>query len=733
MIKGNLKELLIMKKRLTICSIITLALILSGCNFTINIFGSSKNDYSYSEYESIINSSSEIITPSSSGDISSFLSSESLISSSNNQSSNYSSSEAFSSGDISSSKEIISSSNPIESSSMPISSSSEPISSSNPISSSSTPISSTPVEGKKVTLDIFAVNDTHGNVKDTPDKGLGLAKSTTLLKELAKDKNSIFISQGDMWQGSVESNFTRGKLVTEWMNSLNFVSMTVGNHEFDWGQEIIKQNQQIANFPSLGINVFKNNTTTRVDYLSPSTTFYRGEAKIGVIGAIGNCLSSISSSKVQDIYFAKDNVLTNLVKQESLRLRNEENCDFIIYSVHGSATRDEDDTYDISLSNDHYVDLVLEGHTHTNYAELDEGGVYHVQCNGNNENIYQITVDLDLTNDTIKVNTPVSYDLSYQYSPYKYYEEDQETNDIINKYYDDYSFAYSTVGTVSEFKDPNTLRNKLADLYLEKGLEKWGSNYDIILGGGYMSCRGSGLGPGLVTYSDLNNLFPFDNDVVLCSIKGSDLRETQYITGSPYYFVNWTSYGETVKNNIDDTATYYLVTDTYGSDYKYNHLTVVDTLVIGGVYARDLLAEYISNDNWYIPPTPVTEHEGTVSDPKSISEALQLAEQYPGSNVATAGAVGYFFIGQVSNQAAKISDSTGDMNNLYVKDPETNEQILIYYISRNQYRDPNWSSVDDLKVGDTIIFYGKPFYYNSYLKEIGSGAYVYSINDVPTY
>ena len=139
-----------------------------------------------------------------------------------------------------------------------------------------------------------------------------------------------------MWQGSVESNYTKGYLVTEWMNSMDFVSMTVGNHEFDWGQQRIKDNVELAEFPFLGINVLYRSNNQRVDYLQPSTTFTRGDAKIGVIGAIGDCLSSISSGNVQDIYFAWGQLLSDMVKAEATRLRNEEHCDFIIYSVHGA-------------------------------------------------------------------------------------------------------------------------------------------------------------------------------------------------------------------------------------------------------------------------------------------------------------------------------------------------------------------------------------------------------------
>ena len=45
--------------------------------------------------------------------------------------------------------------------------------------------------------------------------------------------------------------------------------------------------------------------------------------------------------------------------------------------------------------------------------------------------------------------------------------------------------------------------------------------------------------------------------------------------------------------NIDPNGTYYIVVDTYTAFYAPNRLTVVAEYETG-IYARDLLAEYIS-------------------------------------------------------------------------------------------------------------------------------------------
>ena len=132
----------------------------------------------------------------------------------------------------------------------------------------------------------------------------------------------------------------------------------------------------------------------------------------------------------------------------------------------------------------------------------------------------------------------------------------------------------------------------MEDLDGETGLACGGEAYDIILGGGIISVRSPyTLQAGEVTYGQLQNIFPFDNDLVLCSIKGSDLLNKFINTSNSNYYIS----GDQVQmNSIDPNATYYVVVDTYTSSYVPNRLTVVEEYE-KGIYARDLLAVFIDN------------------------------------------------------------------------------------------------------------------------------------------
>ena len=450
-----------------------------------------------------------------------------------------------------------------------------------------------------VSFDFYAINDLHGKFEDSSTQ-IGVDEMTAYLRNAYRsDENAILLSSGDMWQGSYESNSTRGMIITDWMNELDFVSMTLGNHEYDWGEEYIEKNAEAAEFPFLAINVYEKSTGERVDYCASSVLIERGGMKIGIIGAIGDCYSSISGEMVEDVYFKTGRELTALVKAESEKLRSE-GADIVVYSIHdgygksidaeGIMVKDEQISsyYDISLS-DGYVDLVFEGHTHANYVLEDSKGVYHLQNGGDNRGISHAEITLNFANGNM-VTTEAEFIKSSVYSDYA---DDIIVDELMEKYADTVGSGNEVLGKSGKYQSAQTLCQLVAELYYEVALERWGEEYDIALGGGFISIRSpKSISQGEVTYSQLAMLFPFDNRLVLCSVKGSDLQRKFFETSNSNYYIAYGEYGEELRKNIDPNATYYILTDTYCSSYAYNNLTVVD-YYDEGVVARDLVADYI--------------------------------------------------------------------------------------------------------------------------------------------
>ncbi len=471
-------------------------------------------------------------------------------------------------------------------------------------------------ESVVVTFDVFAINDLHGKFFATGAQP-GVDKMSTYIKNArAQNPNTILLSSGDMWQGSPESNLTKGNVITEWMNEMEFASMTLGNHEYDWGEAAIAANAELANFPFLGVNVFDRETNELAAYCKPSVMVEKNGVKVGIIGAEGNVHSSISADKGEGVTFEVGNRLTQLVMQESERLRSL-GADCIIYSLHDGTTEDYDH-YDEVLSKDGYVDIVFEAHTHARYVTQDEYGVYHVQGGGDNSSgIAHAEIAVNYVNATASVPTAPK---QIYHTDYASLTGDPIVNTLNAKYEKEIAPMHEVLGVNAARKEKAELCNVSAQNYYEAGAKKW-ADKPIVLGGGFMNIRAPGyLKAGVVIYGDLINLMPFDNELVLATVKGSKLLE-KFINNKSYYLY-YSDYGKTLKEDsslIQFNEDYYVIVDRYTSTYASNGMTEIewyDTTT----FQRDLYAEYLKKT---LPQAETKPKTVSIAEAYSIANGLE--------------------------------------------------------------------------------------------------------------
>ncbi|MBR2321821.1 MAG: bifunctional metallophosphatase/5'-nucleotidase [Clostridia bacterium] len=559
-----------------------------------------------------------------------------------------------------------------------------------------------------VTFDFFNVNDLHGKFTDS-DTQPGVDELTTYLKNAkAKNEYTMFLSSGDMWQGGSESNLTKGLIVTDWMNQLGFTSMTPGNHEYDWGAEAVKSNADLANFPFLAINIYDKATNQRVDYCDASTLVTVGEAKIGVIGAIGDCYSSISSDKVTDIYFKTGSELTTLVKNEANSLRSQ-GADFIVYTIHDGHGRSSSGNitdamlsgyYDIALSD--YVNLVFEGHTHQTYSLKDSKGVYHLQDGGDNDGISHAQVKINIANETATTQKAEFVSTSV----YSGLADDPLVGELLEKYKNQISNAEKLLGFNEKTRNSTEILNKTAELYYQTGMERWGDDYDIVLGGGFMQARSPyNIYAGEVRYGDLMSVMPFDNQLVLCSISGSNLQSRFFDLPDSYY-IYYGDYGASVKNNIVSSKTYYVVADTYSLQYTPNGLTEVDRYD-ETTFARDLLAKFIENGGW---GSKLPEGEITLT---SIPDALAIGKALA---VGAETAEVYYVKGTIQS----IASTT--YGNMTIAD-ENGNTLYIYGTWDKAGANRYGQMTNPPQVGNTVVLVGAIKNYNGTIEMINGRFY----------
>lgn len=110
------------------------------------------------------------------------------------------------------------------------------------------------------TFRIYYINDFHGFANPTQPPGEkgqqgGIAWLASRLKQLRIEQPGLFLVAGDMIQGDTWTNFSQGYAAFALLNQLHLDAMVTGNHEYDFGQDVLKKRISEATFPVLAANV----------------------------------------------------------------------------------------------------------------------------------------------------------------------------------------------------------------------------------------------------------------------------------------------------------------------------------------------------------------------------------------------------------------------------------------------------------------------------------------------
>ena len=155
-------------------------------------------------------------------------------------------------------------------------------------------------------LTLMATTEVHAHLlawdyyNDEPDETIGLSKTYTLIKEARETyDNTMLFDTGDILQGAFIGDYVAVidpldeddvHPAIAAMNLMDYDSLTLGNHEFDFGLDFLHQVLDDANFPATSANVFNVDEDGEIDdhlyepYLVIDTEVDGIPLSVGVIG-----------------------------------------------------------------------------------------------------------------------------------------------------------------------------------------------------------------------------------------------------------------------------------------------------------------------------------------------------------------------------------------------------------------------------------------------------------------
>ena len=172
----------------------------------------------------------------------------------------------------------------------------------------------------------------------------------------------VILDAGDEFQGTLISNEFRGRSVTDVYNAIGVTASAVGNHEFDFGIPVLKDRIAQAKYPILAANIFLKGTRNRPDWARPSVIVDQGGIRIGIIGlATRETALTTNPVNVEGLDFLEGGPIA---AQEADALRAQ-GATVVLITAHAGPYPPDSEIQKVAEAVKGKVDAIVSGHHHT--------------------------------------------------------------------------------------------------------------------------------------------------------------------------------------------------------------------------------------------------------------------------------------------------------------------------------------------------------------------------------
>jgi len=214
-----------------------------------------------------------------------------------------------------------------------------------------------------VELSILYTNDEHGWMEASGSSG-GAAGLMGLWRDqegYGEDNHYLILSGGDMWTGPAISTWTKGEAMADIMNRMGYSAAALGNHEFDFGLDVLRQRAEGSGFPFISANIRNKETGAIPDFIAPFVILEVDGVNVGIIGLT----TTVTPAITFESYTGWLNFLDyESVLQEYVPIVRRHGADIILVVGHVCSFEYE---RILGLSEELGIDLLTGGHCHAEY------------------------------------------------------------------------------------------------------------------------------------------------------------------------------------------------------------------------------------------------------------------------------------------------------------------------------------------------------------------------------
>lgn len=372
------------------------------------------------------------------------------------------------------------------------------------------------------TVVILHTNDFHGNLLPVIDANknsvAGAAREATIINGVRStfgQDHVLLVDAGDAIQGATIANLFQGKSVTDAYNAMGYNVATLGNHEWDYGQQVLKDRIADAKFDYVNANVtgvnlgWKANIIKNVDGIN-----------IGLFGVVTTDLpiivapSSLTGVGVADPVTSAKSQIVDLKSQGAQYIVALSHCGY----ENGGAPLDP-----AIAAGAPGINLIIGGHSHTVLKTAAMVGKTMITQTGT-AGAYVGKEVIDFTTYQGKVTgQSVAYELVPTVTTIS---EDPAVKAIVDGYNNQLKDQLSVVvGKALVALDGERANVRTKETNLGNYVADWmrvSTGADIAFENGG-SIRVS-VPAGDVTVGSIFGILPFDNYLVVLEVKGSTLK-----------------------------------------------------------------------------------------------------------------------------------------------------------------------------------------------------------------
>lgn len=285
-----------------------------------------------------------------------------------------------------------------------------------------------------IDIQVLATSDLHGRFVpydyaiNTEDKSGSIAQISTVVKKLRKENpNTLLLDCGDSIQDNYSELFLNDSIhpMVAGMNALEYDTWTMGNHEFNYGMDVLRNVTKQSKATVLCGNVYNSDGTLVGERYK---IIERAGVKIAIIGMVTPNIvrwdaANLKDCKVLDPVEETKKVVNEIKDQVDVIIAAEHMSETSEYGVKNSGT--------IDLANAcPEIDLIIAAHEHKAVAGTYYNNILTVENTSGGQTVAKVDLKLEQgTDGKYKV-----VDRSSELINTKEYEADQEMLTTLSSY-----------------------------------------------------------------------------------------------------------------------------------------------------------------------------------------------------------------------------------------------------------------------------------------------------------